>query len=221
MARETELGAGATGSYTWDLATDVWWWSPELYLIHGYPPDSVTPTTELFLAHKHDDDRERVAAAMERVRRTGRPFSCWHRVVCSGGAERVVVMVGAAGVSACADDNTVTGCITDVTGSCDGNAAEDNVRLRRQLAAMREGFAAQALIEQAKGMIMLSCGCEAAMAWQALARVSQATNVKIRDLAPAVIALLSGLVEPQVDRAVGAAIQRELTRLKSGRSSRN
>ncbi|MGW0662591.1 anti-sigma factor antagonist [Streptodolium elevatio] len=39
----------ATGSYTWNLRTDAWWWSPETYRILGLAPGSVRPSTDLVL----------------------------------------------------------------------------------------------------------------------------------------------------------------------------
>ncbi len=45
----------------------------------------------------------------------------------------------------------------------------------------------RAVIEQAKGAIMAVLGCDAETAWQKLRAVSQHTNVKLRDLAVAVV----------------------------------
>ncbi len=82
------------GAYDWDLVTDVWTWSPELFVMHGLPARGTEVTTELLLRHKHPDDVEYVSAAITWARRTGLPFSCLHRVVRADGAERVVVASG-------------------------------------------------------------------------------------------------------------------------------
>jgi hypothetical protein len=50
------VGAGTpqtTGSFRFWFADQRWEWSDEVAAMHGYAPDSVTPTTELLLAHKH------------------------------------------------------------------------------------------------------------------------------------------------------------------------
>ncbi|WP_313663021.1 hypothetical protein [Cellulosimicrobium cellulans] len=62
-AIEHALARGASqqiGRYRLELATGTWWWSSETYRVHGFEPGEVVPTTELVLAHKHPDDRERV-----------------------------------------------------------------------------------------------------------------------------------------------------------------
>lgn len=61
------------GSYEWDLARDVWVWSPELFAIHGLDPATTTPSTELLLGLKHDADRARAAEmiAEQFIHRTG------------------------------------------------------------------------------------------------------------------------------------------------------
>ena len=38
---------------------DRWEWSAQVERMHGYLPGSVTPTTEMVLAHKHPDDTAR------------------------------------------------------------------------------------------------------------------------------------------------------------------
>ena len=67
------------------MAQDRWEWSDVVARMHGYEPGTVTPTTELILAHKHPDDRQHVAMLIEQVRRDGRSFSSRHRIVDTGG----------------------------------------------------------------------------------------------------------------------------------------
>jgi hypothetical protein len=49
--------------------------------MHGYEPGSVTPTTDLVLAHKHPDDRGQVAATIDQILNTHKAFSTRHRIV--------------------------------------------------------------------------------------------------------------------------------------------
>jgi PAS domain-containing protein len=58
-----------------------WVWSPQVEQMHGYPPGTLAPTTELVLSHVHPDDFARVADALRAVQRTPRPFSSRHRIV--------------------------------------------------------------------------------------------------------------------------------------------
>ena len=53
--------------------------------MHGYEPGTVTPTTELVLAHKHPDDKPTVAQLIEQVRHFGIPFSSRHRIIDTAG----------------------------------------------------------------------------------------------------------------------------------------
>ena len=48
-----------TGRFVYWISEDKWQWDDGVYRIHGYAPGEVEPTTELFLRHKHDQDRER------------------------------------------------------------------------------------------------------------------------------------------------------------------
>jgi hypothetical protein len=67
-----------------------------------------------------------------------------------------------------------------------------------QLQAM---LASRATIEQAKGAIMAVRGCDVEEAWRTLRRCSQEFNVKVRDLAAALVELLG---DPEVRRPAGA-----------------
>jgi GAF domain-containing protein len=57
---------------------------------------------------------------------------------------------------------------------------------------MKEAMASRAVIEQAKGIIMARQGCAADEAFQVLVRTSQAANRKLKDVAAALVAEVSG-----------------------------
>jgi len=82
------------GSFKYHAREDRWEWSDEVAVMHGYEPGTVTPTTELVLAHKHPDDKPTVAQLIEQVRRLGIPFSSRHRIIGTAGKIHVVVVVG-------------------------------------------------------------------------------------------------------------------------------
>jgi hypothetical protein len=67
---------------------------PEVAQIHGYRPGTVTPTTRLVLSHKHPDDYEHVAATLDEIRRTHKPFSTRHRIIDVQGHTREVIVIG-------------------------------------------------------------------------------------------------------------------------------
>lgn len=82
------------GWYRFYFDDERWEWSPEVARIHGYEPATVTPTTRLVLSHKHPEDYEQVAANLEDIRRSLKPFSTRHRVITVQGATRDVVVIG-------------------------------------------------------------------------------------------------------------------------------
>ena len=82
------------GWYRFYFYDERWEWSPEVEQIHGYQPGTVTPTTRLVLSHKHPDDYEHVAATLDDIRRTHRPFSTRHRIITVQGDTRDIVVIG-------------------------------------------------------------------------------------------------------------------------------
>ena len=85
--REVEA-IGHMGSWGWDIATNVVTWSDELYRIYGHEPQSVPVTYESFLQRLHPDDRQRIAATIERSFQTGQRFIFTHRIICPDGTVR-------------------------------------------------------------------------------------------------------------------------------------
>lgn len=176
------LGDGTTpGQFRVDLATDVWWWSPETYRLHGFEPGEVVPTTSLVLAHKHPDDRDRVRDLLEQARADGLPFSSLHRIMDARGAERVLVLVG----EVRRDD---TGRLVELVGSfVDVTVA---VRERAEQQAARDIAAAarsRGPIEQAKGVVAAALGVGTEQAFGLLKRVSNDRNVRLRELSRRVV----------------------------------
>lgn len=172
-----EERSSPTGRFTYDVATGKWDWDDEVYRIHGYQPGSVQPTTELVLASKHPEDRERVRALLDQVSHTGEPFSISYRINAADGVERRVVLVGEGGL--CEPDETtiVEGfyidLTTDFTVEAEGAAS----------AAVQASAQNRAVIEQAKGALMLAYGLDSDAAFSMLRWWSKNRNIKVRDLA--------------------------------------
>jgi hypothetical protein len=78
-----EALAGGTsqrvGAFRFYFDDQRWEWSEQVQRMHGYQPGTVTPTTELVLAHKHPEDRDQIAQTLDTIRRTGQPLSSQHR----------------------------------------------------------------------------------------------------------------------------------------------
>ena len=158
-----------------------WEWSEQVQRMHGYEPGTVTPTTELVLAHKHPEDRHEVAKTIDEMLRTHRAFSTRHRILDTRGDVHQVVVVG----DLLTDDQGgvvgTHGYYVDITPSSD-RAREDAISVR--VAEITEH---RAVIEQAKGMLMLVYGLDDDAAFDLLRWRSQSSNVKLRLLAAKIV----------------------------------
>jgi PAS domain-containing protein len=172
-----------TGRFSYDTLSGKWEWDDEVFRIHGLEPGSVTPDTELVLASKHPDDRERVARLIEEVSRTGVAFSISYRILLGDGTDRRVVLVGEGQFGAEEQPTRVEGFYIDLT----PDFAEENEEYAKQ--AVAASAQSRAAIEQAKGALMLSYGLDPDQAFAMLRWWSRNRNVKVRDLAERIVVL--------------------------------
>jgi hypothetical protein len=180
------------GSFRFWFVGQRWEWSDEVARMHGYEPGTVTPTTELLMAHKHPDDRRHVQELLDQALHTGRSFSSRHRFIDTRGGEHTVLVLAD---RILADDGSVVGTegyYVDLTGTLD-DARRDALN-----STLPDLFAARATIEQAKGALMLVYGLGADQAFELLQWRSQQTNTKLRALATQVVAEFH-TVAPQPD----------------------
>jgi hypothetical protein len=166
------------GSFRYLRAEDRWEWSDFVARMHGYAPGEVQPTTALVMAHKHPDDAANVRRLIEAMTQQGRPFSSRHRIIDTRGHSHPVVVIGE---RLCDDQGAVIGSqglyvdLSDVDG-------DDTVQ-----DAVADFTKHRALIEQAKGILMMTYGIPAERAFDILVWRSQETNTKLRYLASQVI----------------------------------
>jgi PAS domain S-box-containing protein len=192
------LGLGEpqrVGRFRFFLDGHRWEWSAAVARMHGYKPGQVQPTTDLLLKHKHPDDRERVAAVLDRVM-GGKPFSSRHRILDTGGRTHCVVVVGDRMLDGEGTVIGTSGFYVDVTDSLQTDIS--NV-----LTAVTD---ARARIEQAKGVLMSAYGISAERAFDILVWRSQETQLKLRDVANrflnALASKASAETQSQIDRAL-------------------
>jgi hypothetical protein len=162
------------GRFTWDPPADHWRWSTTMYELHGYDPEAAAASTALWLEHKHPNDRRNAAEQLAAAASDPDPFSHYHRIITVKGSERTVLAVHHGQL----DDtrHQVTrriGFMVDVTDD-QRNAIRDAFR---QLARHR------AVIEQAKGMVMLGYRVDADQAFALLRWHSNQHNIKLHLLA--------------------------------------
>lgn len=179
----TELGqalAGApqrVGWFRFYFEDQRWEWSEQVQRMHGYEPGTVTPTTELVLAHKHPDDRRQIAETIDEMLHTHRAFSARHRILDTSGTVHHVVVVGDQLTDHHGTVIGTHGYYVDITPTSD-KAQNDLIT-----AKVNEITEHRAVIEQAKGMLMLVYGLDAQAAFDLLKWRSQESNIKVRRLA--------------------------------------
>ncbi|MBF6204139.1 PAS and ANTAR domain-containing protein [Streptomyces gardneri] len=190
FALDGVIGRGTpqnVGGFRFWFADQRWEWSDEVAAMHGYAPGAVTPTTELLLTHKHPDDRAAVASALARSVADAEPFSSRHRIIDTAGSVHHVILVADRMVDEAGRAVGTSGYYIDVT---------DTLEEHRQETldgALPELYAARAVIEQAKGALMVIYGVGPEQAFRVLSWRSQETNVKLRRLAARLVADLPGL----------------------------
>lgn len=183
------------GSFRYIVATDEWEWSDAVARMHGYEPGTVRPTTELVLSHKHPEDLPHITEVLNAQRTAGKPFSSRHRIVDVGGNVKQVVVVGDQLLD---DHGTVigtSGFYVDLTESF-----EDDIRVNID-DAMSAFAKSRAIIEQAKGVLMLVYGISADRAFEVLTWRSQETNTKLRVLAQRIVDLVASGAGPVIPEA--------------------
>jgi ANTAR domain/PAS fold len=202
----TTVITGPWGPFRYNVVRRTWWWSDDLYRIHGFEPGEVVPTTDLLVAHKHPDDAAVATAIILNAFTSGEPFALWHRIIDARMRTRTVVSVG----DGVRDDSgtliEVRGYMVDVTGSKRGQTARDIDE------AVRRSAESRGAIEQAKGVIMATLGIDEDQAFGLLKRNSQHANVKLRDLAQTLLETLAKMREGGLgaDKAVETVLRTDL-----------
>lgn len=186
----TTVITGPYGPFRYTVATQQWWWSDDLYRIHGFEPGDVLPTTDLMFRHKHPEDAAVATAIILNAFTSGEPFALWHRIIDAKLRTRTVVSVGDGVRDASGELVEVRGYMVDVTGSKRSQTARDIDE------AVRRSAESRGTIEQAKGVLMAALAVDADDAFAMLKKSSQNANVKLRDLAAT---LLTTFEEMRVD----------------------
>lgn len=150
--------------------------------MHGYEPGAVTPNTQLLLKHKHPDDKPTVPELIEQVRRHGAAFSSRHRIIDTRGDTHVVVVVGDRFSGPDGRLLGIGGFYIDITDQFDAD-------LQKHLSeALLAVDSRRAVINQAMGILMLRYGVDSNSAFEILVKLSQESNVKLRNIAERVVA---------------------------------
>ncbi|RPF21700.1 PAS and ANTAR domain-containing protein [Myceligenerans xiligouense] len=173
----TTGGAAPVGRFSADLATGRWRWSDETYRIHGFEPAEVVPSTAVVLAHTHPDHRAQVRGVLDHAVRTHEPFATVHRIVDTGGRDRVVSVVGEVRPGPAHPSREVIGYVQDLTDTVKELAARQaNDSIRAAARSRRD-------IEQAKAIVAMLLDVDDDVAFGVLRHESNITNTPVRELA--------------------------------------
>jgi PAS domain S-box-containing protein len=82
------------GSWAFD-SDGFYYWSPELFQMHGLDPASKPPSVREYLDCVHHQDRGSMAELIQRILATGSPFDAMKRIVRPSGEVRYIRCVGA------------------------------------------------------------------------------------------------------------------------------
>ena len=185
--------AHQTGEFRYDVPSDTWTWSDEVFRMHGFEPGEVVPTTAMILAHKHPEDRARYAGLLATTSLHGGFFGSVHRIVDANGNARVLATIGEAHLGPDGTVVDISGHFVDVTGSVQTYAAEEATR---QIRAADEH---RAVIDQATGVVQARVGCSPEEAFDTLREASMRSNVKLRVLADRIVAAAAAGHMEQID----------------------
>ncbi|MDT0377810.1 ANTAR domain-containing protein [Streptomyces sp. DSM 42041] len=91
-------------------------------------------------------------------------------------------------------------------------------RLRDEVGQLQQAIESRAVIDQARGMVMVMCRCTPHSAWDVLVEVSQHTNTKLRTVAGSLVATTDG--STRMPRELSAALAEALRRRRGHRTHR-
>lgn len=161
--------------FEYDATSDTWACSVGMRQLYGAARDEAL-TTQVMLAQVVDADRIVMGDMFGRMTKKLGAFACEYRITDPEGHVRRCVMVGESeGVPG--EVKRVTGFIVDISDTLREGAGE----------AVRASAEHRAVIEQAKGAIMVTFDVSDDAAFAVMRRTSQDHNVKLRDVAVGVL----------------------------------
>ena len=110
------------GSWDWNIATDEFAWSDEVYRIFGFEPNQFEPTYDRFLDSVHPGDRSLFQKAMSNAL-AGFPYGIDYRILLPGGEVRIVHEQGEVERDEDGSPAFVHGTVQDVTAHREAVAA--------------------------------------------------------------------------------------------------
>jgi hypothetical protein len=155
-----------------------------MFEIFGFQPGEVVPTTELVLSHGHPVDGCALETALREALAEVGPFSRCAHLLDGDGRVRTVVIDGQSDADDRGRVTCVHGSVTDISEARRSLTQQDVDEAVRSVVASRWS------IEQAKGVLMAAGGVDADTAFELLVQASQEHNIKVREIAAALVGSL-------------------------------
>jgi PAS domain S-box-containing protein len=132
-----------TGSWDWNLETDVLLWSDNMFRLLGLQPDEITPTPDYVVGRIHPEDRERVEQELEAARAVGALPDVTYRITTADGSERSLRSFGAVADEHERRPSRLIGSVQDVTELAEAMRRSDESRtlIETLLSTAPVGFA--------------------------------------------------------------------------------
>lgn len=175
--RSQVLESQRVGTFLLDLPDERWTWSDEVFLMHGFAPGDVVPSTDVLVSHQHPDDHQDLAETVRAAAAASAPFGCVYRMRDASGGSRVLGIVGSSAPGPVGAPARLHGYFVDLTES--HREAVD----REATASIIASSLSRATIEQAKGIVMAALGVSGDESFAVLRRFSNDTNTPLRDVA--------------------------------------
>jgi hypothetical protein len=198
------------GTFRYDAATGRLDWSDEVYIIHGYGRGEIVPTLDLFLSHKHPDDRNRSRDIITQVRLTGGRFFSFDRLIDARLREHRILTTGEGVLDHGGGLNHIAGFVIDLTTTL----RQETEQFAR--AAVTAANASRSTIEQAKGILMGALHIGADEAFNLLVSHSQHTNIKLARAASDLVDLANTAKDPALLDSFIQALRRGPVRRRHG-----
>jgi PAS domain S-box-containing protein len=104
-----------TGSWDWNLETDVLLWSDNMFRLLGLQPEEITPTPDYVVGRVHPEDRERVEQELESARAVGTLPDVTYRITKPDGSVRSLRSFAAVADERTGPPSRLIGSVQDVT----------------------------------------------------------------------------------------------------------
>ncbi|KIS29339.1 response regulator receiver protein [Arthrobacter sp. SPG23] len=212
QAHSSLLAAGdcIAGTFRFDAVTGKLDWSEELFRIHGYGRGEIVPTLDLFLSHKHPDDRGRGLEIFTRIRHAGGSFFSYDRLIDARMREHRILTTGEGVLDAAGRLSHIDAFVIDLTKMLQ-RETEQFAR-----AAVTAANASRSTIEQAKGILMGALRIGSEEAFRLLVGHSQHSNIKVARTAADLVALANNAKDPALLDGLIQALHRGPAGRRSG-----